>query len=333
MRLSMICSGIVLGGLLGLSGMLEAASLRPLTTVNQNPLVVLYGLPVARSAEVLDPGRGMIELRAALASSASRSQKAAEEILLDGESTRLTAALAYGLGKNFEVGLELPYIMHRDGFLDQLIVDWHDVFGLPQGDREELPEDRLAYQYRLDDELLLDRRQSVAGFGDLQLSAGMQLWQDERKGTNRSLALRASLELPTGDADQLTGSGSTDLALWLSAAAGRPQRNLGLYGAAGLLMMTDGDLLASQQRSVVPFGTLGVGWRPWRVVALKLQVDGHGDFFSDSDLRELSPSLQLAMGGTLLLGQDTELDLGFSEDLLVDTAPDIVFHLALRQHF
>ena len=333
MRWLVFCSGIVLGGLLGLAGPLAAAPLGPLATGNQNPLAALYGLPAAAPADVVGAGQGILELRAALASSASSSEDGDERVLLDGESTRLTLAVQYGVRKNLELGLEVPYLMHRDGFLDDLIIDWHDFFQLPQGDRQDLPRDRLAYQYRRDGQTLIDRRDSVAGFGDLRLTGGVQLWRDVRDGTTRSLALRASLELPTGEAERLTGSGSTDLALWLSGAAGRPDRNLSLFGAAGALFMTAGDLLPEQQRRLVPFGSLGAAWQPWPVLALKLQFDGHGAFFSDSDLRELGPSVQLAMGGTLLLGAGTELDLGFSEDLLVDTAPDIVFHMALRRHF
>jgi hypothetical protein len=97
--------------------------------------------------------------------------------------------------------------------------------------------------------------------------------------------------------------------------------------------MSDGDILADQQRHAAAFGTLGGGWRPLMRLALKAQVDGHTSCYSDSDLRELSDSLQLVVGGTLGLTETLTLDIAISEDIVVATAPDIVFHLALRQIF
>jgi hypothetical protein len=41
----------------------------------------------------------------------------------------------------------------------------------------------------------------------------------------------------------------------------------------------------------------------------------------------------LTIGGTVAFGKKTSLDIGVSEDLIVATAPDVVFHLALRRTF
>jgi hypothetical protein len=164
------------------------------------------------------------------------------------------------------------------------------------------------------------------------LTGAWQLWQSEGDDP-QALALRASLKLPTGDEDHLLGSGSTDLALWLSGSQTFRGESLALFGAAGALLMSDGDVLADQQRHAAAFGTLGGGWRPLPRLALKAQVDGHTSCYNDSVLRELSDSLQLAFGGTLGLTETLTLDIAISEDVAVNTAPDIVFHLALRQTF
>ena len=39
------------------------------------------------------------------------------------------------------------------------------------------------------------------------------------------------------------------------------------------------------------------------------------------------------MGGTLHFSDRTALDIGVSEDLVVKTAPDVVFNFALRHQF
>ena len=319
----------------GMAGNAAAAPVDPaipFSTSNQNPLVVVYGLPPAGAATVLTSGKTAVELRADIASVCSRDDRSEESILLDGESYRFTLVLQHGLGEGFEVGLEIPYAMHREGFLDGFISDWHDFFQLPQGERDDLPNDRLAYRYVKDGRTEVELDDETEGLGDLRLTGAWQLW---RRGSDepQAVALRASLKLPTGDEHHLLGSGSTDVALWLSGSQAFRGGSLALFGAAGALLMSDGDVLADQQRHVAAFGTLGGGWRPLPRLALKAQVDGHTSCYRDSDLSELSDSLQLAFGGTIGLTETLTLDLAVAEDIAVDTAPDIVFHLAIRQTF
>jgi hypothetical protein len=304
----------------------------PFGSTNQNPLVAVFGLPHAGASTVLAPGKTALELRADIASVCSRDDRSEESILLDGESYRFTLALQQGFGERFEFGLEIPYVMHREGFLDDFIIDWHDFFHLPQGERDDMPSDRLAYRYFKDGRTEIDLDDPTEGPGDLRLTGA---WQLLREGGDepQALALRASLKLPTGDEDRLLGSGSADLALWLSGSQAFRGGSVALFGAAGALLMSDGEVLAGQQRHAAAFGTFGGGWRPLDRLALKAQVDGHTSCYSNSGLRELSDSLQFVFGGTLGMTETLTLDIAISEDIVVNTAPDIVFHLALRQAF
>lgn len=308
-----------------------ALDMVPFSTTNQNPLVAVYGLPSAGPATVLAPGLLLAEMRADIASNFTRSNRANESILLDGETYRFTLSLRRGIKEDFEIGLEIPFIMHRDGFLDRFIIGWHDTLQLPQGGRDRVPRNRLAYRYRNDDQTLLALEKEQEGFGDLRLTGA---WQLRRPAGHEkeALALRASLKLPTGDEDRLLGSGSTDLALWLSGSESFREGSLVLFGAAGTLLMSDGEVLAKQHRNVVGFATFGGGWRPLPWLAFKTQVDGHSPFY-DSDLRELSSSMQLTIGGTLGLTDSLHLDIGVSEDIVVKSASDVVFHFALRQTY
>ncbi len=314
-----------------LSLSVKAQELVPLTTSNQNPLVAIYGLPATAPGTILSSGQAELELRVDLASSCSTSDNSDESILLDGETTRYTLALRYGIRGDFEIGMEIPYVGHSEGFLDNFIYNWHDFFGLPQGERDTLEEDQLTYAYqRNDSSISLDDEES--GFGDLRFTGAWHL-VGKHKGDTHHLALRSSLKLPTGDDEKLLGSGSTDLALWLSSSHFYQQESVGLFASAGMIFLTDGDLLAEQQRNIVGFGSLGAAWQIFDAVALKLQFDGHTGFYDDSDFAELGPSVQLVMGGSIAMGNDTSLDLAVSEDIVVDSAPDVVFHLALRTRF
>jgi hypothetical protein len=145
---------------------------------------------------------------------------------------------------------------------------------------------------------------------------------------------RVSLKLPTGDDAELLGSGSTDLAGWLSAATTRPSNKWNLYGGGGLLLMSEGNVMPAQQRHVVAFGTFGISQKFFPQVTINAQLDAHSPFYNDSGLRQLG---EYAIAG--LLGLDWEfaprkfLAFSISEDLVVGASPDVTFNLSLTLPF
>jgi len=65
-----------------------------------------------------------------------------------------------------------------------------------------------------------------------------------------------------------------------------------------------------------------------------VQADAHTPFFSDSDLEEIAANaVQLIVGGTISFSERTALDIGVSEDLTVNTSPDVAFYFTLRTRF
>ena len=176
--------------------------------------------------------------------------------------------------------------------------------------------------------------QSGQGLGDVSFSGGWQIYSGG--GQNRNLTLRTSLKLPTGDTNTLRGSGSVDLALWLTGDSNHhfSLGQLTLFGAAGAMAMTKGKVLPDQQRPVVGFGALGLAFRPAQWIDLKAQVNGHTSFYSDSDLKQIdAPSAQLTLGGAFHFSPAASLNLGVTEDIAVGASPDVVFHLSFEHRF
>lgn len=311
-----------------------AFELHPLITRNLSPATLGFGLPAVGAAQVLASHTGEAQVVIDLVSNSSGDTTAGEALVFDGETYRAVLGGDYGLGAGLEVGFELPLLSHQGGFLDNFIEGWHSAFGLPQGERRQTLDNQLDYRYVNSDGLGFSRQSHDGGLGDLVLRGAWQLWHDP--ANLRAVALRASLKLPTGSADKLTGSGGTDLALWLSGEQ-RLQTSAGqvlLYGGGGGMFSGAGDLLAAQRRELVGFVSLGCGWQPWSRLGFQLQFDGHSPFYRQSNLRQLSAYAgQLAIGGSLAMAEKTALELAVVEDVVVDTAPDVVFHLALRHRF
>ena len=334
-RMRKILGLIILGAAFGhFPSLLQAAEITPFYTQNQSPLVQIFGLPSIGEASLLGPGKADTRLIIDLANNYVDDQNPRESILLDGESTRLSLDARYGIKRDWEIGLVIPYVVQSGGFLDGFIENYHSAFGFPQGGRDQAPRNRLLYRYVKDGQERLKVSDSSSGLGDISLNGGWQVWGGKNQPS--AVALRASLKLPTGSSSQLHGSGSWDLSLWMTGSHDWKVTygHLTLFGAAGLMGMTGGDVLEDQQRDWVGFGGLGVGWSPVRWIAFKVQANGHTSFYKDSDLRELNHhSIQLTMGGTLAFSDRVSLDLGVTEDVIVKTSPDVVFHLALRGSF
>lgn len=332
-----ICVVITLITALGAStpAFSEPLAITPLHTANRSPLVQIFGLPEPGNASILVKGRGEAGLFVDIASSDINEASSRETLLLDGEVYRTTLAARYGLGERFEAGVEVPFIGHNGGEFDSFIEGWHDFFNLPQGGRKEAPHNRLAYRYTQNGSEKLTVDDSSFGIGDIRLTGGYQLYRSDDPRP-RAVSLRGSLKLPTGDSDRLQGSGSVDTALWIDASDDYTLStgHLTLFGSAGGMVMTQGDVLSDQQRNLAAFGTIGTGWAPTEWIAFILQLSGHTPFYDGSDLKELSSnSLQLHIGGTLKLPGSLLMDIAVSEDVSVNTAPDVTLHLALRRPF
>lgn len=313
-----------------------AIEITPFATSNQSPLVQIYGLPAAEGATIVPAGHLATRLSFDLSSNFAIDKNGAEEITLDGETYRTTLALRYGIGRGVEIGIDIPHIAESGGFLDDSIIDWHDFFNLNQNGRDTEPRGRLLYRYATHGVNRFAINHPNGGIGDLRLLGGIQLYHDGEE-TPRTVALRASLKLPTGDSASLHGSGSTDFAIWLSAADDYKLQlgHWSLFGAAGALVMSTGDVLPEKQRHLAGFGTFGIGWSPLWWLAFKTQLNWNTPFYEHSSLRELNvTSIQWVMGQTIAFSPRTSLDLGVSEDLLViGTSPDFGINLALRMLF
>jgi hypothetical protein len=319
----------------GLPAAASAFDLGPFRTRNESPVVQVFGLPASGDPFVLAPGKKEASVSLDVSSVYAVERTATESIVLDGETWRYGLSLRYGLLPGLEAAVELPVYQYGGGVLDSFIIGWHDTFGLPQGGRDSAPKNRLLYRYTKNGVTRFLVDDSGAGIGDLSLSAGWQLYRSEGPSP-AAVALRGSVKLPTGSASRLTGSGSTDFALSVAAGKRFPVSigETSLYGSLGGMALTSGDVLRSGQRHAVGFASVGGGWSPASWIGFKLQLDGHTPFYGDSALRELSyDSLQLVIGGTLGFSKTTSLDLGVTEDLAVNTAPDVGFHLNVRHSF
>ncbi len=307
-----------------------AVQAEPFLVRNQHPIVALFGLPAPLPARLPAPGRGTAAALVHWSNFATTDGAEGEfGYTLDGEVFETRLVVDRSIGARLALHGELAYRSLGAGSLDGVIDQWHDFFGLPNGSRRRLPEDRLLIEYRngaADAPLRLAG--DAAGLADVPLAVGYQ-WHASDVG---AVATWLSIKAPTGRAEDLTGSGAVDVALSLAA-----ERQLGgrwqAFGQANLAWLGQGDLLPALQEDFAWSLLGGLGWNAWRGLDLAAQVEANSAVL-DSGLDELDgAAVVLTFGGSYRTAGGWRFDLGVSEDVQTDASPDIVLNFGLRRAF
>ena len=311
-----------------------ASDVVPFETSNQSPFVAIFGLPTLGESKVQEKHDSLLSLRLDISNHFNDEGQGGEFLQIDGETYRLTLNFRRGFKTGFEWGVNVPFVSHDGGFLDSFIVNWHDFFNLPDNGRTVTARDQLNIRYQRDgdDRILVDS--PANGTGDVSLYGAYQMIDGPDSGFQ--MALRASLKLPTGNSENLFGSGGTDLAVWLSASdSNKNHKNWHWYGGAGLLHLGSGDVLPELHRDFVWFGNFGFSWHAFSRLELKVQMDLHTPFYDDTQMYGLSSyGAQFVLGGTIKISKSMNLDLALSEDDLNErVSPDVTFHMNLRSQF
>jgi Protein of unknown function (DUF3187) len=305
-----------------------AAIADPLPVVDQNPLISGFEAPFALPARIDDAPAWSLEASFSWGSTALTQGSPNESLLIDAETREWRVALQRGLPAGVAVRVQVPYRRTSGGSLDGFIDDWHDAFGLPEGARPTLPEDALRLFYRRNGNVLLDSRASQQGLGDVSVDLGKALSTTPAS----AIAVWMGVKLPTGDAAEFTGSGSVNGTVGLSAEhrfAGRWRA----YGQAAGTWMDNGDRLTNQQRHFMWSAAAGLSARTVGALVLTAQLDAHTAVFDTDGLDYLGAAVQLSVGGSYRFASDWLITLGVSEDIGVESAPDVVFLFDLKKTF
>lgn len=303
----------------------NASAAAPFPTRDLNPLLAGFGLPSALPARLTSESWSVAtDVNWASTSLVQRTN--GEALIVDAETREARVTIGRSWSSGFAAQLELPYRYTGGGVLDEVIDGWHELFSLPQGARATMPTDRVRIVYERAGATLIDIDSSAAGLADASLDFGYSL----HSTTATAVAAWLSVKLPTGDADRLTGTGATDVSLAL-AGERELSKDWSVFGQAGVTWLGDGDRLPAQQRDVVWSGFAGVGWRAWRGLELKAQLDAHTAVFEDTDLDFLGDALVLTVGGDYRFESGWRLDVAVSEDIAVESASDVVFVFGLRR--
>ena len=306
----------------------HVAGAAPLLTRNQNPLVLPYGLPLPLPGRLTAPGETRTSLDVNWSNAANLETSGEREFTLDAETVDVRVRIEHSFGERWGGMIELPWRSLSGGTLDGFIENWHDFFGLPEGPRRRMPQDRLLIDYQDSGETLLHIEDSASGIADIPLGVGYQVMADD----DRALAAWLTLDVPVGDSDDLLGSGALDAALTLASEMQLSDR-WQLFGQVDAVWLGDGDILPEYQQSFVVAGLAGVSWNAWRALDLTVQFYANSQVF-DVPVTGLSgDAVVLSYGGTWRTSGGWRFDFGMNEDIDVDASPDATFYFLAQKAF
>ncbi len=286
-----------------------------LPTRSQNPLLQSYLIP----AVPLESNQGWAFAHNLYITNTYQTDTSSnEKLIIDVENTRYDFQAAYR-DQQWTWGMTLSLISNRAGWLDQTIEGWHNLFGLPQGGRDQVANDQLNLLYQKDGVDIINTQQASSGLADIQLSASYAL--------SPTQTLWATLELPSSVNEELLSNQQADFAAGYSASH-QLNEQLSSYGSIGLSLLSDSGIFENRINPQLVFAQFGFLYRYSDQYHLLLQTDFHSSIVKNSNLDALSHSLQAQFGLRLpRLLNNHQIDIFFSEDIQPGFAPDITFAL------
>jgi len=296
---------------------------------DNGPLTGYFGIPDStEGSNILVQGAGQWSTLLMAASHSISDARSVESIILDGETTRLELGYRRGIGPGLELGVELPYVWHESGGFDSFIDNWHGWLGFPGGFRDNRAKGQLEFQYTDGVAKPVDYRKNENGIADVRLFAGCRFRDDPK----HAMAVRFGVKFPTGDSGRLLGSGGTDLSLGLAGDLARFLAISGpsAYYRASVISIGEPDLLVERSNDFVGHLGLGAGYTIAENFELLLQGAVRSPLYESAIDNLGEPAVTLTFGGNFRVFSNFQVGIGLSEDLSVQSAPDVAFQLSIK---
>ena len=232
--------------------------------------------------------------------------------LVDGEIHRVTITAHRGWGKNLEVGIAIPFATIGGGSSDGFIERFHAAFHLGDNQRVAMERNRETIFIRTDSRTYY--RQGAAGtqLGDIALTGKYEL--PALEDPHLALSVEGALELPTGNAQTLDGSGSLDGGVQLLATRDYGRRRV--HASAGILLLGRNGALGTRAQFVIT-DSIGVSQQLAERTSATAQINISQSPFRSIGAPELTRrSYQLTVGVQHAVGSSMTAYAGVVENLI-----------------
>lgn len=255
-----------------------------------------------------------------------------EDWLIDAETLQSHLSIAYGLTDTLQFEIAAEDKSRFGGAMDAFVQEFHDLFNIDQGGRDEVPRDRFSAEFAAspgNPPVRLTNRHR----GSYSRSLVATAQHNVTCGTLDlpAIAYSATLRADLGDAEDLTNEEPADLGLSVSVA--KRFGDVYLYLNLGYAWFGKEEFRGIELKTTQGSGLLAFEWRfadEMSLVAQYLLSEGVTEHLG----RFSEPSHEITLGwkGEILRG--TVLEVGLIENVIVsDNSPDFGLHAGISLRF
>jgi hypothetical protein len=242
----------------------------------------------------------------------SRFQGEGPLFLADGETHRFELTFQRGFGNHIELGLTVPVSRIGGGWSDNLVEAIHHALGVGNAGRDTLRQNsETVYLQTATAHYFRDRSAGYA-LGDIALTGKYELTALEDK--HIAMALAGAIQLPTGNARSLAGSGSIDagVEMMVSRELGRSR----IHASVGFVRL-GADRVVGTPAQIVTTSTIAVSHMINDRASATIQLTMSESPFRYAGLAELTRrSNQLSAGFQRQIGRSMIAYVALIENLL-----------------
>lgn len=248
----------------------------------------------------------------------------------DGELYRSSVSIRRGLGKGLQLSVMIPVLNFQGGFADSLIEGFHDDTGFEQAGRTGMPRDSYTVYVRDPEGNEVFRNADPGpGLGDLALSLKGRIPVED---PSWRMSVEGTVKLPTGDEEDLYGTGSADVgaAFHVTKYFARSC----LHGSIGGIRLGEAEVYHLDSQTQL-FAMLGYEHAIGHTASWLIEVTASQSPFEDLNVAGLNDVQFLTdLGVKKGFGENTVLFFALSENFLTfGSTADVGLHLGLTQTF
>ena len=251
----------------------------------------------------------------------------------DYESLVFESGASFYLLKKLQIGIDFRLISYYGGFLDNVVEAFHYTFGFPNAGRDYTNQNQVEIDIENNNNVNLSLNHATFSFGDIDTWIKYTFF--EKKWI--SLAILGAFKIPTGNLNQISGSGYPDLAVGILADF-KPIWILSFYLQGGIVFPLDFFIQSIPSNPYPMFnGLAGIELNPFNVFSLIAQFN-----FKSSPLRSnyhhwnsafysadylALPQLNLLVG-LVFRYKDFRWQVYFEEDTITNAGTDFTINIS-----
>lgn len=248
---------------------------------------------------------------------------------VDGELYRTALAFRRGVGKGVQLELVVPVLSFQGGIVDSLVEEFHSTFGFDQVGRLGVPQDSFTVYARSREAEVIVEKDPGLVLGDVVLGAKFRVRGSAEERWR--LGLETQVKLPTGGAEPLGTSGSTDFGAQLLLT--RYYAKACIHGSLGLLALGASDQLGLGSQTITS-GMIAYERALGSAISGLAQVTISESPFADLELSGLDRTSQQVTLGIKKVIKRQVLFVGLTENFgAFNNTPDVGFHVGLTRSF